>query len=201
MICPGCNIEMMKREFSSQQVLYCPICSDYRIKENECQHDLILVIFRLSNGGSQLRNYCRKCHYREPNPLKQSEYDLKDVPVRDNEKYNEFYSSLFNGEAEEIRKFTAPLKEKQHYHRYRVYSDYITSDEWREKSRKIQAMYGHKCQICGNPSNHTHHLTYAHFKNEYEFELVALCESCHMEEYHSPKIKKEIESLEIPPKH
>lgn len=198
MICDNCNIELKIKNFPSTTVKYCDVCGNYHISERECEHDFILVLFRLSNGGSQLRKYCRVCHYREPKSLKQAEYDMSKIRIGDNDKYNQLISDIRESEIPELRSFTQSLSEKQDYHRHKVYYDYINSPEWKEKSRKIQERHNHTCQICGTRSAHTHHLTYAHFMMEYDFELVPLCEKCHMEEYHSPKIKKLIETLIIP---
>lgn len=61
-----------------------------------------------------------------------------------------------------------------------AYNDYLLSDIWKEKRRKIIKLYNNECYICGNQNNlQVHHLTYERLGAELEDDLVCLCADCH----------------------
>lgn len=66
-----------------------------------------------------------------------------------------------------------------------VYEPYINSQAWKTKKQPILRRDKYTCQICGHPGYEVHHLTYAHFEDEYPFELVTLCHDCHTKHYES----------------
>jgi 5-methylcytosine-specific restriction endonuclease McrA len=60
------------------------------------------------------------------------------------------------------------------------YDAYMTSPEWEAKRRRVLGRVGYLCEGCGaRRAVHVHHLTYAHFGDEFLWELVAVCEGCH----------------------
>lgn len=70
------------------------------------------------------------------------------------------------------------------------YHKYITSDEWKKKSRNFLKNYK-KCQIClNNRPIHTHHRTYKNLGNETNEDLMALCGTCHKKVHFSTNNKK-----------
>lgn len=65
------------------------------------------------------------------------------------------------------------------------YNDYLNSDAWRAKRRKVLDRCGGLCEGCRNaPVNQVHHLTYAHVGDELLYELVGLCVDCHERAHH-----------------
>jgi len=63
-----------------------------------------------------------------------------------------------------------------------TYNDYLTTDYWKEVSRRIKARAGWKCQVCNSPHGlEAHHRTYEHRGNEIEHleDLICLCRKCH----------------------
>lgn len=190
MKCNDCDIEMLRRDFISRTVFYCPECSNYKITELICEHNWIPILFKLSNGGTQLRKYCTKCHDRDGNSLKQSDYDLNKIQLRDNLSYNNFIQEYRNSDIDEFNTFIKKLQTKQYFEYYNTYYKYINSENWKELRKKIITRDSGVCQICGAKGTNVHHLTYTHFMNEYLFELVLLCENCHLKEYHSEDAKK-----------
>lgn len=70
----------------------------------------------------------------------------------------------------------AELKEQ----RLQQYNEYLLSDIWREKRRKVISRANNICEGCNdNKITQIHHLTYEHVYNELLFELVGLCDLCH----------------------
>jgi len=72
-----------------------------------------------------------------------------------------------------------PTKEQEQL----IYSEYINSDEWKNKSREEKIRTGYRCALCGKSGDdhtlNTHHNTYSHLGDERPGELVVLCEDCH----------------------
>lgn len=198
MICHDCNIDMNFRRFHTREVWWCPECFDYTIQDIPCEHEYELMLFDLANGSRQLREYCQKCHDITKNILKQSGRDLTGIRIKSNDSYNAFISERLRKEQEHVSELTEELRRKQYDRHYFAYLQYINSDDWRKIRSRIMTRDGGVCQICGGPAHHVHHLTYAHFRREFPFELVALCESCHKKEYHSPDVKKKVSELRIP---
>jgi hypothetical protein len=202
MKCENCDIEYRSKSFSTTTVLYCEKCGNYKVvREPECEHEYILILFKLANGTRQLREYCPKCHTRTKNILPQKNRDLSGVKQGDEERYHEFISKIHQPTIEEEREFISRLQDLQRKFYYSEYDQHINSDVWKAMSRRIQERDNYRCRICGEPSSDTHHLNYAHFGSEYEFELVSLCRKCHMDEYHSPRSKQKTDSLRIPKEH
>lgn len=66
--------------------------------------------------------------------------------------------------------------------RYQYWS-YIKSNKWKRKKAKTISRDDGKCRICGTKYRvlHVHHLTYRRFEDEWDSDLVTLCNSCHKE--------------------
>ena len=191
---------MEQHNFKKFTVYHCPICFSYKQTELECEHDFVLILFELSNGSLQLRNYCKLCHYRDSHIISQKGYDISKIPVKQESSFTSFIGSIYNDESEERKLFISGLREKQQTEFYKKYTDYINSEKWQTKRNEIIFRDKFKCQICGVKANDVHHLSYAHFESEYGFELVSLCNECHINEYHSKQAKEKINGLNIPNK-
>lgn len=73
-------------------------------------------------------------------------------------------------------KWKAEMKEK--------YADYLDSSEWRERHRLVMLRAGGICEGCRTrQASQVHHLTYDNIGEEFLWQLVAVCRSCH-ERYH-----------------
>ena len=59
------------------------------------------------------------------------------------------------------------------------YHEYLRSESWKAKRRKILRMANYKCRQCGERATQVHHETYARIYNEKDTDLTALCEACH----------------------
>lgn len=60
------------------------------------------------------------------------------------------------------------------------YSEYLLSPEWEAKRNLVFKRSRDTCEGCGErPADEVHHLSYAHAGNEFLWELVAICTSCH----------------------
>lgn len=71
--------------------------------------------------------------------------------------------------------------DEQRQARRDLYAAYLRTDQWQSLRKRVMARAGGRCEGCGMvEAAEVHHLTYAHRGNEFLFELVALCEACHL---------------------
>lgn len=75
------------------------------------------------------------------------------------------------------------------------YQDYLNSDKWKTKRRKVLKRANNKCERCGERVPwQIHHLTYDRIFEERLSDLQAVCGRCHMElhgiEAEKPKRKR-----------
>ncbi|MDE2104664.1 MAG: hypothetical protein KGL39_45935 [Patescibacteria group bacterium] len=70
---------------------------------------------------------------------------------------------------------------------FKWYNAYLTTPEWKAKREKVLDRAKGLCEGCGNRrAIQSHHLTYEHVGNEFLWELVAVCEACHLR-FHEAK--------------
>lgn len=62
----------------------------------------------------------------------------------------------------------------------RDYKNYLKTNHWKEKRKKVLKNAKFKCQLCSKTDNlHVHHNTYKNIGNEKKEDLIVLCEGCH----------------------
>jgi uncharacterized phage protein (TIGR02220 family) len=85
-----------------------------------------------------------------------------------------------------------PEKSEALSHRQIEHRIYLQSKEWQEKRRAVVERAMHRCEGCGiylGEKGQVHHLTYAHWKDEFLFELIYVCSDCH-NRLHNMEVKK-----------
>jgi len=174
-----CGGLLSDRLFRNRKIKWCDLCSRYDVDEIECEHDYHLVLFTISNGSKQLRQYCKKCKELNNKPLKQSEYDLNKIPVRSLDEYHKYIEQSDS----QVYDFIKSIKDKFHISFRAKYDNYIKAPEWKALRSIILKRDDYICVICHKAATEVHHLTYAHLDHEYLFELVSLCSECHLNEY------------------
>jgi 5-methylcytosine-specific restriction endonuclease McrA len=64
-----------------------------------------------------------------------------------------------------------------------VYHVYIKSDEWKVRAKAARFRAHYRCQLCDIPGDDfslkVHHNNYDHLGDEWESDLIALCDDCH----------------------
>lgn len=71
-------------------------------------------------------------------------------------------------------------REAQSIEWWQQYTAYLQTTAWRLKRQAVLTRANNWCEGCGkHQATQVHHLTYEHVFNEFLFELVAVCESCH----------------------
>lgn len=60
------------------------------------------------------------------------------------------------------------------------HDEYLKSPQWRALRKKVFARANNLCEGCRDrPPSQVHHLSYANWKHEFLWELVAICDECH----------------------
>lgn len=60
------------------------------------------------------------------------------------------------------------------------YNEYLATPEWAARRAAVLKRAAGVCEGCGaNRASQVHHLTYKHVRNEFLWELVAICNQCH----------------------
>lgn len=138
----------------------------------------------ISGGGVQYVYQCTVCGIVRSTPLKRDEaFRLSggkepnpwDVELR------EFTLAVMEQQRQQRATVREEFLSKQNTEWWSGYNDYLKSPAWAERRRRVLARCGDICEGCRNrPVEHVHHLTYEHVGNELLFELVGLCERCHV---------------------
>lgn len=94
------------------------------------------------------------------------------IPEWDEELARKFYA--------ERQQQQLALRETEREDWFREHDQYLQSPQWRTLRRKVLDRAKNLCEGCRDkPPTQVHHLTYAHWKNEFLWELVAVCDDCH----------------------
>ncbi len=75
-------------------------------------------------------------------------------------------------------------KVKQGKFKYKSYKDYLLSNIWKKKRKKVLERDGYCCKECGQKSNlQVHHKTYKRVYKEPLKDLIVLCSFCHKDKH------------------
>ena len=170
------------------QLAYCLSCGRYETNPIECEHDFIPVAFVIANSNIQVRMYCRKCHYIKPNSESKAKFNMDILPKKNLDEYKAYYEEIKKQSLLLLKELTDKLSITNDKFRHENYEGYLLSPEWKRLRELVLIRDKGICQICGTKAMQVHHLTYQHIGNEFDFELVALCISCHYNHYHPEKI-------------
>jgi len=140
----------------------------------EClSHDMQFVRFKRYDGVENLRKQCfccgelsmdlKKSLVKNFNEIQECN---KDIRYRKDEFYKEVMSSLFRIKNEEA---------------WDKYNQYLNSDKWKFKRKKVLERDNYLCQAClTNRAEEIHHLTYDNIYDEPLYELLSVCKRCHI---------------------
>ncbi|RYE08557.1 MAG: hypothetical protein EOP22_12995 [Hyphomicrobiales bacterium] len=83
-------------------------------------------------------------------------------------------------EEDDIRQRHIELQLNKSSEFYEAYNSYLLSHSWQAKRSLVLKRAGGLCEGCGTkPATQVHHTSYKHLYDEFLFELVAVCDSCH----------------------
>jgi hypothetical protein len=179
----------------------CLKCGNIWQDNLNCEHDYKVVKHTIINGQIRASKICTKCL------TVTGQVKLKDhTKFAKHYTYDEWQKGLeliqekvYNDPVwKEMHEKSNLIKGIKYNERKNLYYDYLQSNEWKEKSTAAKERDNYTCQICGAIDDlDVHHLTYKHVltqdgeinANEYSFELVTLCHTCHISTYHPEKLK------------
>ena len=151
-----------------------------KARELQCDHSKRLLTRRtLANGGVSVVEQCQGCgdqigkaQKRLPEHETLPQFDDTLKTRKNAERAKEFRDFVRSQERDAARKWI------------HVYNEYLRSPEWLGKRQSVLERENYLCQGCRrNRATQAHHTTYRHQGEEFLFELIALCASCH-ERYH-----------------
>lgn len=145
---------------------------------NTCQHArLALTQATIAGGAVQMRRQCLDCAQSVGNAVRhdvaRQEARGAPIPPFDNAQrrkgLTDYKRRLFED------------KEKERQRHKADYDEYMQSDAWRVLRQRVLLRCKGMCEGCGiHPATQVHHLTYANLFAEFLFELVGICEDCHL---------------------
>lgn len=187
-----CENDMELITIGNARVFYCDNCMTFEIEYFECHHEKFKpILLEMSNGKFMVKKYCLTCEHTFDNPMKQDGIDLTKLHKTTNDNYHCYRNKK---DREDHKAISEIIKDRVSLGSVKCkseYSDYLNSDDWKNKRKEILTRDNNICQICKGTAECVHHLTYAHIRNEYFFELISLCKSCHIEHYHPERKKPE----------
>jgi 5-methylcytosine-specific restriction endonuclease McrA len=153
---------------------------------NECTHpNQEHAIWTLSNKAQQIVMQCKDCGESTSSAISRSKFTPEEIaamPPRNIE-----LRDRLRKEAEDARIRESGLlaervdfnKEADRIERTTEYHAYLRSPEWWQRRTAVMRRENNTCQGCGCRAMEVHHTTYKHLFNEFLFELMAVCRSCH----------------------
>jgi hypothetical protein len=140
----------------------------------------IHVRHTFSGGGVHVKNQCTNCGKVESNAIPGYSKEQRDaLPALDEVKRDERYekqSALY-------KSVHASISERKLEARRKVYSDYLTSPEWKSKRNEVLKRDKYLCQSCLDAfATQVHHKSYRLEDLTGDvpaFDLVAICTPCH----------------------
>jgi 5-methylcytosine-specific restriction endonuclease McrA len=144
---------------------------------SSCDHNAKTPKRRIvSNGVSHYGYQCDDCGKWEV--AKKSVFGLN-IPtdLYDEHKFNERQSQIVS----QIKEAMDQIQESKKEQWFESYNEYLSSNKWKEKRKLVLERDRYICQGCGvAAANQVHHLTYTHVTDELLFQLVSVCQDCHL---------------------
>jgi hypothetical protein len=146
----------------------------YAVVEIEClSHDMQFVKFYRQDGTQNLRRQCFCCG--------ELSMDVKKSLVKNIDEIQEFKKDIRYLKHEFYKQVIASLQKIKNDQAWDRYNDYLNSDKWRFKRKKVLERDNYLCQAClTNEAQEVHHLSYNNIFDEPLYELISVCKRCHI---------------------
>lgn len=140
----------------------------------DCEHQHTQIRARQIRGGStQYVRQCQECGEPVGNPVKQTGQAL---PFEDELLEN---ANAIRAQRREVARQAVLANRRAEYR------EYMSSEAWFDIRERVLKRDGYVCRGClSEKATEVHHATYAHFTEEFAFELLSLCRGCH-ERFHA----------------
>jgi 5-methylcytosine-specific restriction endonuclease McrA len=145
----------------------------YPAIEIEClSHKMEFIRFKREDGVQMLRQQCFCCG--------EVSRDLKKSMVSNFDSLNECDYGIRDLKFEFLKQARNILDKIKNQEAWDEYNQYLNSDKWKLKRRKVLERDNYLCQAClTNEAQEVHHLTYENIYDEPLFELISVCKRCH----------------------
>lgn len=152
----------------------------------ECEHERQELRRGTNNAGMPvIRMQCEDCGLRIGNPVKRPP-NAEELPGFDDAKHD-LHSAKRKAALQKVDQKYAEIqlrrwrgKEDGDSYYRQAHDAYLASAAWKERRRLVKQRANNSCEGCGKAAaTEVHHLSYAHWGQEFLFELVALCGDCH----------------------
>lgn len=147
-----------------------------------CTHPRVVILRFVNAGGATMHQYCCKdCGLAPTRWIKREEAERQGIAVDFTKDQAASISNRYRSERKaRLDGIVAAAAERMQPIIRAYHDDYLRSPQWQRRRSKVMTRAGHLCEGClTNPALDVHHTTYAHFGNEFAFELIALCRACH----------------------
>jgi hypothetical protein len=150
-----------------------------RHAEGECTHAEVAVRQVAIAGGSiQFRKQCQTCGELIGQAIAKNAAPA-DCPPNDEALFAR-YGAQRRKEYYDILREHARKQKARDSEWWAKYNAYLQTPKWQETRGKVLKRSAGSCEGCGQgPATQVHHRTYEHVGDEFLFELVAVCNSCH----------------------
>ena len=153
----------MTLTFGEWKALYYP--------EKKCECEQLEIVYKLDISDRKIfYNQCVNCGKSKviKKPLNHSRIDKKLQPL------------VVNNNLEQLQVIYSEYRDNEKQKSYESYSNYLSSESWRDKRIKVLQRDKYICQGCfTQKATEVHHLTYENLYDELLFQLISVCHSCH----------------------
>lgn len=131
-------------------------------------------------GRALFKRYCKDCGIATTSALPHLSVSNTNIDPIDTAKRDTLVDQYTGQREASLRAIADRAASRLQPEQRADYSEYLNSPEWHGLRAAIMDRCGGLCEGCRKQDAHdVHHLTYAHIRNEFLFELVGLCRDCH----------------------
>jgi hypothetical protein len=162
--------------------------------KDECDHDVRTIGINKRNNTIEIRDICIKC-FHKIKVYKKTDFilnELSNIPIRNIDIIDKQKEIFYENRRIKYSEINDLLNKKRdeiiievYSERDKIRNEYYKTDEWKKLRLLVLNRDKYICQGClKNQATEVHHQSYLHFKKEFMFELISLCNHCHSR-YHN----------------
>lgn len=131
-------------------------------------------------GAVVFKRYCKTCGLATTQSLPHRTVENTNIEPIDNLKREKLVDKYARARRHLLDAMANRCADRSQPQRRGSYAEYLNSPAWALLRNKVVERCGDVCEGCRSaPVDDVHHLTYQHIYQEFAFELVGLCRSCH----------------------
>jgi len=180
--CQSDKIHYKENEFETGY--YCQNCDIIHVEKKQfegcCNYVDIQTMQVATANGFSYRNICQNC-YSTIATIKKTDKPIgKLIDISLDELNNRKYGTNKNIIYGELLNLKNEFNKNKESAFWLSYSEYLKSDKWQLKRKKVLERDKYICQAClTNKAEQAHHLTYKNVFDEPLFQLTSVCIRCH----------------------